>query len=422
MSRSLPIRSSDNGGGLTGNGNTSSDNNVEDSIIELVHSKRGTNIYRHGKFGYKVLMCDDEAAEAALSATAAVAAAVPETSPAVVISEEQILRLVREQTISRYLPNGCRKRRVVDVKGFKGNPSLYFEWVEGVSLKEWMARTNNNHGDEDNDGNNNDEKSSKNPPHQDGIDFMKQRLKVAIAITKSLQEFHYGGVAYNFLTLEHIILQWTSNNDNDDDKNNEEGECVASLINLSKATVFAEVTTEEATQAIRKDLNSLGLILGALFSKESDVPSDVKRRLSDNTLLEENEVEFPVSNGNSGCDEDEGERPGQVKKRGKQQKLGDGLPIYLCSLISALIGYEEMTDSSELYDNASNVLKDLELASRKLLLLVPDVEERDRKYLALPTAFYGRRNEVALLTRSLQSVAILGKTNIAVISGRGGVG
>ena len=283
-----------------------------------------------------------------------------------------------------------------------------------------MTKTINNHGDEDNDGNNNDENSSKNPPHQAGINFMKQRLKVAIAITKSLQEFHYGGVAYNFLTLEHIILQWTSNNDNDDDKNNEEGECVASLINLSKATVFAEVTPEEATQAIRKDLNSLGLILGALFSKdESDVPSDVKRRLSDNTLLEENEVEFPVPNVNDG---DEEERPGQVKKRGKQQKLGDGLPIYLCSLISALIGYEEMTDSSELYDNASNVLKDLELAARKPLLLVPDVEERDRKSLTLPTAFYGRRNEVALLTRSLQSVAILGKTNIAVISGRGGVG
>ncbi len=393
MSSSLPISSSDNGGLLTGIGNTSSDNN-EESIIELVHSKRGTNIYRHGKLGYKVLMCDDEAAEAALSATAAVAAAVPKTSPAVVISEEQILRLVREQTISRYLPNGCKKRRVVDVKGFKGNPSLYFEWVEGVSLKEWMAKTNN-HGDEDNDGSN-AEICSKHPPHQAGIDFMKERLKVAIAITKTLQEFHYGGVAYNFLTLEHIILQWTSSKDNDDEKdknntanNHEEGECVASLINLSKATVFAEVTTEEATQAIRKDLNSLGLILGALFSKESDVPSDVMRRLSDDALLDVGEAEFPASNVNSGCDGDEEERPGQVKKRGKQQKLGDGLPIYLCSLISALIGYEEMTDSSELYDNASNVLKDLELAARKPLLLVPDVEERDRKSLTLPSAFYG---------------------------------
>lgn len=418
MSSSLPISSSDNGGG---SGNTSSDNNNEESIIEieLVHSKRGTNIYRHGKFGYKVLMCDDEAA---LSATAAVAAMPKTTSSPVVISEEQILRLVREQTISRYLPNGCKKRRVVDVKGFKGNPSLFFEWVEGVSLKEWMAGTNNNnHGDENIDGNT-DEIGSKHP--QARIDFMKDRLKVAIAITKTLQEFHYGGVAYNFLTLEHIILQWTGSkdNDNDDDKNNEEGECVASLINLSKATVFAEVTTEEATQAIRKDLNSLGLILGALFSKESDVPLDVKRRLSDDALLDVGEVEFPVPNVNSECDGDEEERPGQAKKRGRQQKLGDGLPIYLCSLISALIGYEEMTDSSELYDNASNVLKDLELAARKPIFLVPDVEERDRKSLTLPSAFYGRRNEVALLTRSLQSVAILGKTNIAVISGRGGVG
>ena len=97
-------------------------------LLQLIHSKRGTNIYRHGSVGYKVLMCPEEDCQEASDQAVAMAP----------VSEEQILKLVREQTISRILPNGCNRRRAVDVKGFKGNPALYFQWVEGKSLMQWM--------------------------------------------------------------------------------------------------------------------------------------------------------------------------------------------------------------------------------------------------------------------------------------------
>jgi len=361
MSSSTPISGGGGGGFCSG-----------EEPIQLIHSKSGKNVYRHDKYGYKVLMCPEEEQPGG-----AAAAAAP-------VSEEQILKLVREQTISRYLPHGCKKRRVMDVNGFRGNPALYFEWVEGISLKEWLAGRHQQRT-------------------KQGV--TEEQLKVAMAITKSLDEFHYGGVACNFLTLEHIILQWTGN-DND-------GQCcIASLINLSRAVVFADVSEKDAKEAMRKDLNELGLILSALFSAESDVSSDVERRLSD-----DDEV-FDLDEAKN----DECYHQPSFKKRGRQRTLGDGLPTYLLSIISALVD-DESADPSVLYDNASDVLKDLQVAAKKPeLCLIPDARGRDTRSLILPKAFYGRQTEVSLLTRSLQAVAILGKPNVAVISGRSGAG
>ena len=91
-------------------------------------------------------------------------------------------------------------------------------------------------------------------------------------------------------------------------------------------------------------------------------------------------------------------------------------------MISAMVG-DDTAEVSELYDNASDVLKDLQVAATNPgLCLIPVAKERDRASLVMSNAFYGRRNEVALLTRSLQTVAVLGKPNVAVISGRGGAG
>ena len=308
------------------------------------------------------------------------------------VSEEQILKLVREQTISRILPNGCNRRRAVDVKGFKGNPALYYQWVEGKSLMQWM---NEQHAQEEEKANNGGTQ-----------EVMERRLRVAISITKTLNDFHYGGVAYNFLSLDHIILQWTGNNSDQEC-------CIASLINLSRAEVLAELSEQEAKEAIRKDLNDLGHVLDALFSGESDVSLDVERRLSDDILLELDE------NNKTECD-----HQSTVKKRWKQRSLGDGLPTYLSSMISAMVG-DENADTSGLYDNASDVLKDLQVAAQKPgLHLIPNLnaEERNMESLVMSNTFHGRRNEVALLSRTMQTVAILGKPNIAVVSGRGGAG
>ena len=163
-------------------------------------------------------------------------------------------------------------------------------------------------------------------------------------------------------------------------------------------------------------MRDLGLVLDALFSGESDISSDVERRLSGDILLE-----LDDANNNSECDH----QP-TVKKRWKQRSLGDGLPTYLSSMIFAMVGDENAgASASGLYDNASDVLKDLQVAAKKPgLHLVPNVkaEDRDMESLVMSNTFYGRRNEVALLSRTMQTVALLGKPNIAVISGRGGAG
>ena len=347
----------------------------DEQIIHLVHSKQGVNIYRQGRHGYKVLMCPEEDAQ--------------QPSPsAAVVSEEQILKLVREQTISRYLSHGCNKRRVVDVKGFKGNPSLYFEWVEGITLGAWMGEHHNGGGEEES---------------------MEQRLKVTMSIAKSLHDFHSCGVAYNFLTLDHIVLQWKNNSNF-----GAQDDCAASLINLSRAVVLSEVSQKAAKEAIRKDLNDLGLILDALLSGESDVSSSVERRLSD----EANSSGSGIGDSNHDDDNDVDGQP-SLKKRGKQRTLGDGLPTYFLSLIYALVDNKD-ADPSELYDNALDVFKDLEVASKKQQFCsMPDANEAS---LVISNAFYGRRNELSLLTRSLQTVSILGKNSVAVVSGPGGAG
>ena len=101
-------------------------------------------------------MCPEEDCQEASDQAAAMAP----------VSEEQILKLVREQTISRILPNGCNRRRAVDVKGFKGNPALYFQWVEGKSLMQWM---NEQHAQEEEKANNGGTQ-----------EVMERRLRVAI--------------------------------------------------------------------------------------------------------------------------------------------------------------------------------------------------------------------------------------------------
>jgi hypothetical protein len=71
MSSSTPISSGGGGGFCSG-----------EEPIQLIHSKSGKNVYRHDKYGYKVLMCPEEEQPGG-----AAAAAAP-------VSEEQILKLV----------------------------------------------------------------------------------------------------------------------------------------------------------------------------------------------------------------------------------------------------------------------------------------------------------------------------------------
>ena len=106
------------------------------------------------------------------------------------LSEEQILlKILHEQDISNFLPPSCRKRQVIDVTSFDRRPALSFKWANGITLKEWLQKI------------------------QVGFQVDSSvRLRAAMAIAKTLSDFHSGGVVYNLLKPENSE---SANNDDD---------------------------------------------------------------------------------------------------------------------------------------------------------------------------------------------------------------
>jgi len=145
---------------------------------QLVYQNNSIAIYRLKDTGIKVIVCPNP-------------------------SEEQLLKMVHEHSISKFLPSTCRKRHVMDVKGFKGDPAVFFQWARGKTLTQWLAETRR--------------RSDVN---------LNVRLLVAIAITETLFEFHDGGVVYNSLSPNNIVLDTF------------EGSYVATFIDLSEAMIF----------------------------------------------------------------------------------------------------------------------------------------------------------------------------------------
>lgn len=162
----------------------------------LIHSGQQVAIYRLGECkGYKVIVDPDP-------------------------TEEQVLCLLAEEEVSRFLPPRCAQRNVIQVKSFQGNPSIEFQWANGVTLEEWL---------------------------KGGSRGLKEKLRIAIAITKTLSYFHEGCVVHNCLSFDHIILDVCDEL------------CCASLISLSRAVIISELPLDDAETGIRTDLRSLGV-------------------------------------------------------------------------------------------------------------------------------------------------------------------
>ncbi|KAL7532855.1 hypothetical protein ACHAXR_004895 [Thalassiosira sp. AJA248-18] len=161
-------------------------------------------------------------------------------------SEELVHKLLREQEISRVLPSSCHKRQTIDVTSFNQWPALTFQWANGITVKEWFE----------------------NCPHMD----LSVRLRAATAIAKTLSEFHDGGVAYNCLSPDNIVLELSG------------GDFVATFIDLSSALDICRSDSEishnsrgsrvASSSSINRqmmkgqDLRDLGLVLNLLLQGE----------------------------------------------------------------------------------------------------------------------------------------------------------
>ena len=316
----------------------------------LVHQSNNTVIYRLNDTGFKVFL-------------------LPHL-------EENIVKLEHEKKISNFLPSTCHKRKAVDVTSFNGLPALVFKWVHGITVKEWLQKI------------------------QIGLNVdMNARLRVAMAISKTLNDFHVGGVVHNNFTTENIVLS------------SSEGDYVATLIGYSNAAIYRKDSNIfenlDEKEAKKLDLKSLGLVLNDLFLEEDCLPAEGGAGWL-------NHGEEKIVNE---------ETDHRTRKRGKQQVAVEGLPLYLGTLISALID----SSSDVCYESVNDVFLDLKLLSENsngsMMTRALDDATINSNLRLSREVFYGRQNQMSILNHLIQCTAALGdRPLMATISGYAGTG
>lgn len=333
---------------------------------QLVHRGRdGTAVYRLNDRGFKVILA-------------------PNPPP------ERLRAFLHERTVSNLLPRPCRGRRVTDVATFDGRPALAFEWVRGVTLREWLTTGGHRAG----------------LPRRDPT----PRLHAAVAVARTLADFHAGGVACDGrLTPDDVVLS------------THEGGCVATFLDLSGCVVCrgggadaaagADASSSER-RAKEHDLRSLGWILSQIFRRDEDGAQEGQEYKDDYGREDVAEQKDPDRSSRT--------------KRGKRGNPMEGLPLYLGSLVSALLCASAETDEV-CYESAQDVLDDLRDFSEnsdgcytKMELDEWTVNSRLRLQ---PGKFYGRQVQISMILQLFESSMVLGNQPlIATIAGAGGTG
>lgn len=351
-------------------------------LVSASNFPNGTFIYRSQDTGIKVIYQN------------------PTTSLDV---RQTMQKLLHEETISKILLPLCNNhRQVIEVSSFNNSPALYFKWEHGITCKEWLDKVHQ--------------------IHPQAVDF-NVRLRAAMAIAKTLSQFHQSSVAYNSLTAENIVLTPF------------EGDYVAKFIDLSETVIcYDEKNFREMTVV---DLTALGSIFDRLFQTcggggggewgrsssaaggesgggqlTSLIPSS--RRVSVNS-----DTEGDVSDYNR-----------NVRKRGKQRTPGEGLglPLYLGAMISTLLisGNGDNNASQLRYDSANDVYEDLKAMVTQNIShrRNSDHEVIIQSRLKLPKdLFYGRQVQMSMILHLLQSSTMFGDQPLmALIAGYPGTG
>eukprot|EP00804_Cyclotella_cryptica_P005744 CCRYP_000079-RE/>CCRYP_000079-RE protein AED:0.10 eAED:0.10 QI:211/1/0.88/1/0.5/0.33/9/0/1307 len=420
--------------------------NPQSTSPRLVHQSSRTSIYRFQDKGIKVRLGGN----------------LGDPQP----QQWQVDRLSNEQTISRYLPLSCKRREVLNIGPFDGHPvALYFKWANGITLKEWMRKvqggtpgvasftvTQRNYNETSHIQQNHSRSSSHNEsaidsnllyfgnighttnsalytstiktPTPRATDDLNVRLRAAMAIAKTLSDFHDAGVVINNLTTENVVLDTF------------EGDYVATFIDLSEAAIFRNDAPDNQggqksvddmaafeKQIKQEDLRSLGTVLNQLFRGFQD-DSASQSVVRDNTdVFACDRTDTPSKT--------EGEDV--RRKRSKPTNASEGLPIYLGSLISTLLltGRETENPNSPAsavnYESAKDVYLDLKtmLENKSRCFRKTDLDEcMVESRLKLNTdLFYGRRVQISMLMHLLNSVFMRGnQPSIATISGHPGTG
>jgi hypothetical protein len=312
--------------------------------------------------------------------------------------QQTMQKLLHEETVSKLLLPQCNNhRQVIGVSSFNDSPALYFKWENGITCEEWLDKVQQ--------------------IHPQGVEF-NVRLRAAMAIAKTLSQFHQCSVAYNSLSPKNIVLTPS------------EGDYVAKFIDLSDSVICNDEQTFKEMTAV--DLTTLGSIFDRLFQTDggggsADAGGDggggggeltSLRRVSANS-----DMEREVSDNNR-----------NVKKRGKQRTPGEGLPLYLGAMISTLLMSGDDYDASQLrYESANDVYEDLKALVTQNISHRRNSSFKEAHFdheviihnrLKLPKdLFYGRQVQMSMILHLLQSSTNLGNQPLmALIAGYPGTG
>ncbi len=316
-------------------------------------------------------------------------------------------KLVHEETVSKLLPPDVNKRQVIEVSTFNGSPALYFKWEDGITCEEWLDKVRN-------------QQHSNAHSQKEAVTFTV-RLRAAVAIAKTLTQFHQSRVVYNALTLENIVLTPF------------EGDYLATFIDLSDAVICNDEQSFDERKGV--DLMNLGIVLNQLFQTDGGVGNSTAAGsssgrsggggLESSTRRVSTDTEGDVTSNTS-----------TRKKRGRQLTHGEGLPLYLRAIVSTLLVGDDEENASQLrYESASAVYEDL----KEMTTQATDSSDRRSSWfkkaevdhevlihsrLKLPKdLFYGRKVQMSMLMHLLQSATMLGDQPLmAVIAGYPGTG
>ena len=289
-------------------------------------------------------------------------------------SQEQVIRLMQEQNVAAFLPGSVRgKRKVLGVTNLNGRTALAFKWANGITVQDWLQKVD----------------SRRDSTVQN--EYFTVRVRAAMAIAKTLADFHDNGVVYNSLNSRDIVLSPS-----------EEGYS-ATFIDLSRSVIVSgdELNTESIDT--KNDLRALGKLLYQVFdgSLEDLDPARIHSDYGDDDFV-------------------------PTRKRGKQQLLREGLPIYLGSLISALLD-DALLSTGVCYSDARDVYHDLKVyvddASGQLGRIDLDDDTMASRLRLPQNMFYGRQVQMSLILKLFQTSIEFGNVpQIAMISGCPGSG
>ena len=309
--------------------------------------------------------------------------------------------LAHEETVSKLLPSHVNKRQVIEVGSYNGSPALYFKWENGITCKEWLDKVR--------------EQQQTGPR-------LHVRIRAAVAIAKTLMQFHQTRVVYNSLTLDNIVLTPF------------EGDYVATFIDLSDAVICSDQQTFDDKKGL--DLMNLGLVLHEMFRADGGGEGESANN-SVRAVGEQSTGYRRLVSTDTERDDHSNTNTRNARKRGKQLTPGEGLPLYLRAIVSTLIGGDngEENASQMKYESANAVFEDLKVMAtqatnisdrRNNVFKETEVDDEVimNNRLKLPKdLFYGRQVQMSMLTHLLQSATMLGDQPLmALIAGYPGTG